>query len=141
MNTSAHVIVNLWIAGRPDRADRIVPVTAGALLPDVPIIAFYGYHKFLGLAEDTIWGEAYQQRLWQDTIDAFNSIPRNHVHSGVAQLRADAVLLASKLPHLIMGNDAYPPDEVSTQFEGLILAPQHDADLLKYILGVARVAQ
>jgi hypothetical protein len=76
MNTPAHVVLNLLCLGRQDTAPVLMPIISGALLPDLPIMAFYFVEKVLrGTSEQVIWTEAYYQPGWQNLIDFFNSLP------------------------------------------------------------------
>ena len=76
MNTPAHVVLNLTVLGREDKAGTIVPVTAGALLPDLPMMVFYAYAKlWQGISEHVIWTEAYHASDWQTVFNLFNSLP------------------------------------------------------------------
>ncbi|MCP4334492.1 MAG: hypothetical protein GY785_17700 [Gammaproteobacteria bacterium] len=75
MNTPAHVIINLLVLSRQPDHRRSVVIVAGALLPDLVIIVFYGWHLLLGTSESQIWSVEYYRPLWQAGIDSFNSIP------------------------------------------------------------------
>ena len=75
MNTPAHAIVNLLLMSR--RADHAssAAIVAGALIPDLAIMAFYAWHSLLGTPESVIWSREYYRPFWQGLIDSFNSIP------------------------------------------------------------------
>jgi len=76
MNTPTHITLNLAILGKKENAGDIWAITSGALLPDVPIIGFYLFHKvFLGTAEFVIWSRAYFAAGWQIFFDIFSSFP------------------------------------------------------------------
>jgi hypothetical protein len=76
VNTPAHAVVNLLILGRGNRPDTAAPIALGSLLPDLPMVLFYVYHKGLsGRPESEIWGERYFDEPWQALFDVFNSIP------------------------------------------------------------------
>ena len=75
MNTPAHVIINLLLLSRKPDHRRSAIIVAGALLPDLAIIVFYGWHLLLGTNESQIWSVEYYRPLWQGGIDIFNSIP------------------------------------------------------------------
>lgn len=76
LNTPAHAIVNLLILGRKGHPKTAAPIVIGSLLPDVPMVLFYVYHKTLhGTPEPRIWGELYFDAVWQAFFDVFNSIP------------------------------------------------------------------
>jgi hypothetical protein len=50
-------------------------VAAGALLPDLPIFAFYAFESLRGVGEATIWGERYYAPAWQAFLHLPNSFP------------------------------------------------------------------
>jgi len=75
MNTPAHALLNLLALSDRHRAHVIAPVTAGSLLPDAPMLAFYGWQRLLGTPERTIWRERYFEPAWQAFFDLFNSLP------------------------------------------------------------------
>ena len=76
MNTPAHIVVNLTILGREEKAGTIAPVVAGALLPDLPMLVFYAYAKlWRGISEHVIWAQTYHEAGWQTFFDLFNSLP------------------------------------------------------------------
>ena len=76
MNTPAHAIANLLLLGRRQDRRELVAVTAGSLLPDMPIIWFYFQEKVLrGTPEMEIWRESYYREGWQVFFDLFNSLP------------------------------------------------------------------
>ena len=76
MNTPAHIVVNLTLLGREEKADTIAPVAVGALLPDLPMMVFYAYTKlWRNLSEQVIWTRVYHADGWQTFFDLFNSLP------------------------------------------------------------------
>lgn len=102
MNTPAHVVINLLCLGRSGQALR--PIVIGALLPDAPMVVFYGVEKLRGTAEQVIWRQAYYQGHWQDFIDLFNSIPLIGLGMGAAIALGSTtglILLASMLLHAL----------------------------------------
>ena len=51
-------------------------ITAGALLPDLPMVGFYLLERIgRGTPEPVIWGQLYFEPGWQSLFDAFNSLP------------------------------------------------------------------
>ncbi len=87
MNTPAHVVFNLLALGKRERPDWLLPVTAGALLPDLPIVWFYFQQKVLmGTSEAAIWSRAYYEENWQRFFDLFNSLPLIALGAGAAML-------------------------------------------------------
>ena len=51
------------------------PVLAGAVIPDLPMFAFYLWERLVsGASEQAIWGRLYFRPGWQDFFDGFNSI-------------------------------------------------------------------
>ena len=76
MQTPGHAVVNLaLIAGAVDPT-LALPVLAGAVLPDVPIMVLYARERWLhGTPEDRIWRDHYQRPFWQNLIHGLHSIP------------------------------------------------------------------
>ncbi|NEO25900.1 MAG: hypothetical protein F6K03_03130, partial [Kamptonema sp. SIO4C4] len=69
MNTPGHYIINLAILGAAIAPQSTAAITLGAILPDVPIFAFYFVAKVIQrLPETEIWSTAYYQPLWQTII-------------------------------------------------------------------------
>jgi hypothetical protein len=76
MNTPAHVVLNALVLGRRRWRPLWLPITAGALAPDLPMFAFYLYQRLaLSLPERIIWSHAYFEPRWQAFFDLFNSVP------------------------------------------------------------------
>jgi hypothetical protein len=76
MNTPAHVALNAFLLGRGRFARFAWPVAIGALIPDLPMFAFYAYQRgWLHVPERVIWSQAYFLPQWQTFFDAFNSLP------------------------------------------------------------------
>ncbi len=75
MNTPAHGVFNLLLLDRKAAGKMTLPVVAGALLPDLPMIGFYFYQKAAGASERAIWMEHYHSPGWQAFFDLFNSLP------------------------------------------------------------------
>lgn len=76
MNTPAHVALNALLLGRGRFRPHWFAVTAGALLPDLPMVGFYLVERFgRGTPERVIWGQLYFDPSWQSVFDAFNSLP------------------------------------------------------------------
>lgn len=108
MDTGTHVICNLVVQGkRPlPKARLFALIIAGAVLPDLPIIAFYFWESVIqGTPEHVIWTERYFLPHWQDFIDFFNSIPILAVTLGVAflfRLRWLQIVAISMLMHVAL---------------------------------------
>ena len=76
MNTPAHLVLNALVLGRGRWRGAWLPITAGALMPDLPMFVFYAYQRgVLGMSEAFIWSDAYFQPNWQLVFDWFNSLP------------------------------------------------------------------
>ena len=105
MNTPAHIVVNLTILGREEKAGTIAPVVAGALLPDLPMLVFYAYAKlWRGISEHVIWTEAYHAADWQTVFNLFNSLPLIAVGYIAARLtgaKRIALVFASMALHCV----------------------------------------
>ncbi|MCP5055563.1 MAG: hypothetical protein GY937_02440 [bacterium] len=75
VNTPAHVVLNLLVVGRGP-GQPWMPILAGALIPDVPILVMYAVERgLLGTSETLVWQDRYFASGWQLSIDAFNSLP------------------------------------------------------------------
>lgn len=75
MNTPTHAALNFLLLGRARGSPRGWIVFA-AILPDLPIFAFFALESFvLGAPWPRIWGEIYFRPHWQTVFDAFHSIP------------------------------------------------------------------
>ncbi len=74
MNTPAHILVNLAIFTRPNRAKVVSAIALGAFFPDIPIFLFYFYEKvILGNLEGAIWGVNYNESPWHILIQYAHS--------------------------------------------------------------------
>ncbi len=105
MNTPAHAILNLALLTGGRRRTLAGPVLAGALVPDLPMFAFYLYQRFaLVASESQIWNHAYFESAWQDLFDVFNSIPLALMGLAVCvwlRRRAAAAFFASGVLHCV----------------------------------------
>ncbi|MAA74209.1 MAG: hypothetical protein CMN28_05835 [Salinisphaeraceae bacterium] len=108
MNTPAHAIVNLLFAAR--RRDLFWAVLAGALLPDLAVLLFYGWQTHLGHSDTIIWTERYFEPGWQRFFDLFNSLP---------------LLVAGALVGWFAGVPAIVALMLSMALHGLIDIPWH----------------
>ena len=106
MHTPAHLVFNLAVLGRSGAAVYLVPVFAGALLPDLPMFIFYAVERFIfETPNQIIWREAYFEPGWQYFIDYFNSIPIIAVVLSVAlwfKSRFVSLLCLSMLLHIAL---------------------------------------
>jgi hypothetical protein len=76
VNTPGHAVVNLALLGRKDRPALTPAILAGAILPDLAIVAFYLWQRLVEhLSERTIWQVAYFQSAWQPVFDLLHSLP------------------------------------------------------------------
>jgi hypothetical protein len=76
MNTPAHVVASALLLGRGRWRPLAAPIVLGALLPDLPMVGFYGFQKWIALApERQIWSELYFEPQWQRLFDGFHSLP------------------------------------------------------------------
>ncbi|MBD1916285.1 MULTISPECIES: hypothetical protein [Cyanophyceae] len=75
MNTPSHLILNLALLRRPVTPAMTWPILIGALIPDAAMFVFYGWARWQGLPEQTIWGEAYYSQPWQAIFAVGNSMP------------------------------------------------------------------
>jgi len=70
-----------------------------------------------------------------------DGVLRQHVDGRIAQLRADAALLAPEAVNLVVSDHAHPFHKVGAELERFVFTPQHDAHFLKYLFRVSRAAQ
>jgi hypothetical protein len=76
VNTPAHIAINGFLLGRGPLARFAWSVSLGALLPDVPMLAFYLYQRgWVELPDRVIWSQTYFLPQWQAFFNAFNSLP------------------------------------------------------------------
>lgn len=75
MNTPSHLILNLALLRRPLAPAMTWPILIGAVIPDAAMFVFYGWARWQGLPEQTIWGEAYYSQPWQAVFAVGNSMP------------------------------------------------------------------
>lgn len=85
MNTPAHVVLSAVALGRGRWHATWLPISVGALLPDLPMFGFYAYQRLLrGTPETTIWSTLYFDPSWQLFFDLFNSLPLIGVGAAIA---------------------------------------------------------
>ncbi|HEB90707.1 MAG TPA: hypothetical protein ENI85_14135 [Deltaproteobacteria bacterium] len=95
MNTPAHLILNAVVLGWGRTGNQWLSILAGAVLPDLPMLAFYLFERFgLGQSEERIWSVLYFDPDWQTFFDVFNSLPLIAVGLGVALARRSPAALA-----------------------------------------------
>ena len=95
MNTPAHIILNAVVLGRGRTRANWLPITAGALLPDLPMVGFYLYQRFvLEQSESIIWSQLYFDPDWQQFFDLFNSLPLIAIGAALAWSRQSRAALA-----------------------------------------------
>ena len=76
MNTPGHAVLNLAVLGRHERPGCSGFIVAGAIVPDLPIVGFYLWERFVRAAsEHAIWTSLYFDERWQRVFDAVHSIP------------------------------------------------------------------
>ncbi len=101
MNTPAHAIVNLVVL----RGANAVPVVMGAVLPDLPMLLFYGVEKLvLATPERVIWSASYFAPAWQAVFDGVHSLPLIGAALSLALWRgskAQTAFLSSMVVHSI----------------------------------------
>ena len=104
MNTPAHLAASLLVWRNETDRWHVVAIGMGAVLPDAPMFAFYGYQKIMGRSEAFIWNTAYFQERWQLCFDLFNSIPiflGIYLLARFLPLRWLSLLAASALLHCV----------------------------------------
>jgi hypothetical protein len=91
VNTPGHAIVNLALLGRRDRPELAPAILAGAIVPDLAIVAFYLWQRLVErMPERAIWEVGYFQSAWQPVIDLLHSLPLAALGYVVARLLASA---------------------------------------------------
>lgn len=73
MHTPGHVLLNLAMLGSV--VGHETAVVAGAVLPDLPIVALYLRERWRGTPPETIWSVCYQQKHWLAIIHGAHSVP------------------------------------------------------------------
>lgn len=104
MNTPAHIAASLLFWRKEPGWSAAAAVTAGAILPDLPMFGFYAYQKANETSENKIWSELYFHENWQLLFDIFNSIPAAFALTILFQLlnfRIGSLLMASALLHMV----------------------------------------
>jgi hypothetical protein len=76
VQTPGHAVLNLALLGGGASSALVLPIVAGAVAPDVPIVVLYLREKYLrGLPDERIWSESYQRRFWLNLIHGVHSVP------------------------------------------------------------------
>lgn len=76
MQLPSHAITNLVALDQWALPEDRPIVLLGALLPDLPVLAFYFVCRFiLGFADDEIWQDIYYRDRWFNLFATFHSIP------------------------------------------------------------------
>jgi len=102
MNTPAHAIINLLLAGKERRASHPLAIICGALLPDAPMLLFYIWEKIQGVPEHIIWSDLYYHPGWQGLFNTLHSFPLLTLACYVAwqtRMRTAAVFFGSMFCH------------------------------------------
>ena len=76
MQTPGHAVLNLALLGGGAHPTLVLPILAGAVAPDVPIVILYLREHYLrGLPDERIWSESYQRPFWLNLIHGVHSVP------------------------------------------------------------------
>lgn len=71
-----HAAVNLVALDQWTTPEQRPWVFLGALMPDLPVLAFYFVCRYiLGLSDDEIWKDVYYRDRWFNVFATFHSIP------------------------------------------------------------------
>src|SRR5262245_38169148 len=74
MHTPTHAALNFLVLGRDPKSPRPW-IVAGAVLPDVPMFAFFAYERWArGESVERIFEELYFEPRWQMVFDVSHSI-------------------------------------------------------------------
>lgn len=92
MHTPGHVLLNLAMLGSVLGHESAV--IAGAILPDLPIVALYLRERARGTPEETIWSVCYQRKHWLAIIHGAHSVPLAMIGVGLCWLAHLPSLLA-----------------------------------------------
>jgi len=105
MNTPTHVVISALALGHGRWRSHSLPITGGALVPDLPMVVFYLTERVvLATPDSVIWSTQYFAPPWQAFIDTFNSLPLIGLGAYLAwRARASAWLafLASMAVHSV----------------------------------------
>lgn len=86
MNTPSHAVVNLALL-LDQQPEALLPVTMGAVLPDIPMFVMYFWAKHLRRqSERQIWTETYWKPFWQTINHSFHSIPIAAIGAAIAHV-------------------------------------------------------
>ncbi len=75
MMSQTHVLMASALLARPNQKLRASAILIGAIVPDLAIFALFGWSKFAGIPEATVWRDLYWQQPWQTLTALGNSIP------------------------------------------------------------------
>ncbi|WP_225413580.1 hypothetical protein [Stigmatella hybrida] len=105
VQTPGHAVLNLALLSGGASSALVLPIVAGAVAPDVPIVVLYLREKYLrGLPDERIWSESYQRPFWLNLIHGAHSIPLTLLGALVfwaLGLPALAAFFASALLHAL----------------------------------------
>jgi membrane-bound metal-dependent hydrolase YbcI (DUF457 family) len=116
MNTPSHCVLNLAILGLTIAPQATLPIALGAIVPDVPIFAFYFWAKVLKrFPESEIWSAIYYQSNWQTLFALSHSLPIAlvgllifaYLRSTWGMVFCDSLILHSLLDFPVHHNDAH----------------------------------
>lgn len=106
MNSPSHYIINLAFLSQTITPKQNVAITIGALLPDIPIFAFYFIAKYIyKLPDSKIWSEAYYEPLNQNITALSHSIPLALIGAGICYYfnwQFGVALFASMVCHCLL---------------------------------------
>jgi hypothetical protein len=120
VHTPGHAVLNLWLLGGGALSLPALPILAGAIAPDVPIVILYLRERYLrGLPEERIWRESYQRPFWLNLIHGAHSLPLS---------------LAGALGGLALGSAAVTAFFASVFLHALADLPVHAEDAHRHFL-------
>ena len=105
VRTPGHAVVNLVVLGTLAATGSPAAVVAGAVLPDLPIMALWALERWRGRPEEDIWRSVYPTRPWVDLIHGAHSIPLASLGLVVAALLgapSGVAFFASALLHSLL---------------------------------------
>ncbi|WP_257461528.1 hypothetical protein [Archangium lipolyticum] len=120
MQIPGHVVLILWLLGGGVPSLPALPILAGAIAPDVPIVILYLRERYLqGLPEERSWRERYQRPFWLNLIHGAHSLPLS---------------LAGALGGLVLGSAAVTAFFASVFLHALADLPVHAEDAHRHSL-------
>jgi len=99
MNTPAHAMVNFALLERDENARWVL---AGAVLPDLPNVVFFAYHRvLLGQSAEEMYSRAFHTNAWQLVMAPFHAMPLVLLLMAMGAVRKSGAIIALALSMLL----------------------------------------